>query len=65
MFEGGGFFDKLGIPTGAIIAFINGTPINNPNDIDAALISAQRGLIQMFAIAPDGSKVVFEFSLGT
>ena len=65
MFEGGGFFDKLGIPPGAIIAFINGTPINNPNDIDAALISAQRGLIQMFAIAPDGSKVVFEFSLGT
>lgn len=61
----GGFFDKAGISPGTIIAFINGQPINNSKDIDAAMISAQRGLVQLFAIAPDGSKVVFEFSLGT
>ncbi len=60
-----GFFDQAGIPPGTIIAFINGTPINNPKDIDMALLSAQSGMIQIFAIAPDGSKVVFNFSLGT
>jgi Do/DeqQ family serine protease len=61
----GGFFDQLGIPRGTIIAFINGKPINNPKDIDTALLSAQRGIIQILAIAPDGSRVVFNFSLGT
>ncbi len=60
-----GFFDQAGIPPGTIIAFINGTPINNPKDIDMALLSAQSGMIQILAIAPDGSKVVFNFSLGT
>lgn len=61
----GGFFNKVGILPGSIIAFINGTPINNPNDIDEALLSSQRSMIQILAIAPDGSKVVFNFSLGT
>jgi Do/DeqQ family serine protease len=61
----GGFFDQIGIPGGTIIAFINGSPINTPKDIDMALLSAQRGIIQILAIAPDGSRVVFNFSLGT
>ncbi|MEO8471242.1 MAG: trypsin-like peptidase domain-containing protein [Chryseolinea sp.] len=60
-----GFFNQAGIPTGTIIAFINGKPINNPEDIDKALLSAQSGRIQILAIAPDGSKVVFNFSIGT
>lgn len=61
----GGFFDQVGIPPGTIIAFINGRPIDTPQDIDQALIAAQRGMIQIFAIAPDGSRAVFNFSLGT
>ena len=61
----GGFFDQIGIPTGTIIAFINSKPINNSTDVDLALLSAQRGIIQIFAIAPDGSRVIFNFSLGT
>ncbi|NVO32061.1 trypsin-like peptidase domain-containing protein [Hymenobacter lapidiphilus] len=60
----GGFFDQVGIPSGTIIAFINGKSIKNPQDIDRALLSAQNGMIQMLAIAPDGSRVVFNFSLG-
>ena len=60
----GGFFDHIGIPSGTIIAFINGKSIRNPQDIDRALLSAQSGMIQMLAIAPDGSRVVFDFSLG-
>lgn len=61
----GGFFDHIGIPSGTIIAFINGKAISSPQDIDSALLAAQSGLIQLLAIAPDGSRVVFNFSLGT
>jgi len=60
-----GFFDQAGIPAGTIIVFINGKPTNNPEDVDTALLSAQSGMIQILAIAPDGSKVVFDFSIGT
>lgn len=38
---------------------------NNPKDADSAMLSAQSGTVQIFAIAPYGSKVVFNFSLGT
>jgi Do/DeqQ family serine protease len=61
----GGFFDQAGIAPSTIIVFINGKPINNPKDIDTALLTAQSGVIQILAIAPDGSKVVFDFSIGT
>jgi serine protease Do len=61
----GGFFDENEIPVGTIIAYINGRPINNSKDIDLAFLSAQRGIIQIFAIAPDGSKIIFNLSLGT
>jgi S1-C subfamily serine protease len=61
----GGFFDQVGVPAGSIIAYINGKAVDSPKDIDAALLSARRGMIQILAIAPDGSKVVFDFSLGT
>lgn len=61
----GGFFDQLGIPKGTIIAYINSKPINNSEDFDSALMSAQKGVLQIFAIAPDGSRVIFNVSLGT
>lgn len=61
----GGFFERLGIPAGTIIVIINGKPVNSPADIERSFLSARRGIIQIFAIAPDGSRVVFNFSLGT
>ncbi len=61
----GGFFDQIGVPRYTIIVYINGKPVDTPKDIDLALLSAQNGIIQMLAIAPDGSRVVFNFSLGT
>lgn len=61
----GGFFERVGIPPGTVIVFVNGKPVNSPQDIDAALLSARQGAVQILAIAPDGSKVVFDFSLGT
>ncbi|WP_018614315.1 trypsin-like peptidase domain-containing protein [Segetibacter koreensis] len=60
----GGFFDQLGIPPGTIIAYINGRQINDPEDIENALMAAKRTLVQILAIAPDGSKVAFNFSFG-
>ncbi|UOQ68876.1 S1C family serine protease [Hymenobacter volaticus] len=60
-----GFFDHLGIPSGTIIAFVNGKAVASPKDVEAALLSAQSGMVQMLAIAPDGSRVVFNFPLGT
>src|SRR5690606_42150137 len=60
----GGFFDRLGIPPGVIITYINGRAVNNPKDIDEALVSAKNKTVQILGIAPDGSRVAFNFSLG-
>ncbi len=62
--KSGGFFDQLGIPPGTIIAFINGVAINDQRDIDEALMNAQNSIIQILGIAPDGSRIAFNFSLG-
>jgi Do/DeqQ family serine protease len=61
----GGFFDQIGIPPGTIIVYINGKQINSPQDINRALIAAQNSRIQILGIAPDGSRIAFNFSLGT
>ncbi len=61
----GGFFEQIGIPKNTIIVFINGKPVDTSKEIDMALLSAQNGIIQILAIGPDGSRVVFNFSLGT
>ena len=60
----GGFFEQLGIPPGTIIAYINGRSVNSPSDIEQALVAARNSRIQILAIAPDGSKVAFNFSFG-
>lgn len=60
----GGIFDRLGIPTKTIIMYVNGVKVQSPEDIGNALIKAQNRPVQMLAIAPDGSKVAFTFSLG-
>lgn len=61
----GGFFDRAGVPAGTIIVVVNGRAVNNRNDVEQALLSARRGIIRMLAVAPDGSRVAFNFSLGT
>ncbi|MBG6233681.1 Do/DeqQ family serine protease [Pedobacter sp. CAN_A7] len=60
----GGFFSQIGIPAGTIIAYINGREVNTPADIEKALMAARNSKVQVFAIAPDGSRVVFELLLG-
>ncbi|MGB4401086.1 MAG: trypsin-like peptidase domain-containing protein [Daejeonella sp.] len=61
----GGFFNQLGIPPGSIIVYINGQTINRTEDIYEALVAAQNSRVQVLGIAPDGSKIAFNFSLGT
>ena len=60
----GGFFEQLGIPRGTIIAYINGRQVNSPDDIEEALVAAGNSRVQILAIAPDGSRVAFNFSFG-
>ena len=60
----GGFFDQVGIPPGTIIAYINGKAVSGAEEIDAALLAAQNTRIQIIGIAPDGSRIAFDFSLG-
>lgn len=61
----GGFFNQLGVPPGTIIVYINGKPVNSPQDIDTALKAAKASRLQILGIAPDGSRIAFNFSLGT
>lgn len=60
----GGFFYRLGIPPGTIIAFINGRSVSSPEDIEQALLEAQNARVQILGVAPDGSRIAFTFSLG-
>ena len=61
----GGFFHQLGVPPGTIIAYINGKPVGSPKDIDIALKAARNSRVQILGVAPDGSRIAFNFSLGT
>ena len=60
----GGIFDMIGIPPGTVIVYINGTAVNTPTDIDNALVEARNSKVQILGIAPDGSRIAFDFSLG-
>jgi serine protease Do len=60
----GGFFYQLGIPPGTIITYINGRAVSSPQQIEQALIAAQNARVQILGVAPDGSRIAFNFSLG-
>ena len=62
--EVGGFFYQLGIPAGTVIAFINGRAVSTPQEIEQALVAAQNSRVQILGVAPDGSRIAFNFSLG-
>jgi Do/DeqQ family serine protease len=60
----GGVFDMIGIPAGTIIVYINGKAMRSPKDIENALLEARNSKVQILGIAPDGSRIAFDFSLG-
>ncbi|HEY0896649.1 MAG TPA: hypothetical protein VGE15_08885, partial [Sphingobacteriaceae bacterium] len=59
----GGFFDEVGIPQGMIITTINGKPVNDNEDIDAALADRTNNMIRIAGVAPDGSNVIYNFQV--
>ena len=60
----GGIFDMIGVPPGTVIVYINGKAVRTPADIDKALVEARNSRLQVHGIAPDGSRIAFDFSLG-
>ena len=57
----GGFFEEVGIPQGMIITSINGKPVNDSEDVDAALANRTNNMIRISGVAPDGSNVIYNF----
>lgn len=60
----GGFFDYIGLPRGTVITGMGGAPVNSEADIRAALARAKNGVVRVDAVIPDGSRLVFNLSLG-
>lgn len=60
----GGFFEKVGIQPGSIIVSVNGTQVNTPIELNKTLMSATKGTIRIACITPEGSRVLFNLSLG-
>ena len=60
----GGFFDQVGIPKGTIIIRMNGRFVNSSADVDTALRSAKSGMVRVEGITPDGTRIMFNFSVG-
>ena len=60
----GGFFESAGVPRGTIITSVNGRPVNNTAELDAALGTSRSGMVRIDGITPDGTSFVFNFPLG-
>ena len=60
----GGFFEQIGIQPGSIIVSINGTAVNDPIALNKALMTAAKGVARVACITPNGSRVIFNISLG-
>ncbi|MCC8410775.1 trypsin-like peptidase domain-containing protein [Mucilaginibacter sp. UR6-1] len=59
-----GLFARIGIPTGTIILSINGGRITSVNEMAAAFKAARNGIVRFECVTPDGSRIVFNLSLG-
>ena len=60
----GGFFEQIGIQPGSIIVSVNGSYVNTPVELNKALMDATNGTVRIACITPDGSKILFNLSLG-
>ena len=49
---------------GTVITGMGGAPVNSEADIRAALARAKNGVVRVDAVIPDGSRLVFNLSLG-
>ncbi len=60
----GGLFAEIGIQKGSIILSINGGRIRSINDIQVAFSNASNGIARFECLTPEGSRIVFNLSLG-
>jgi serine protease Do len=60
----GGLFEQIGIQRGSIIISLNGNRINTSDDLSKAFKAANNGIVRFACITPDGSRIVFNLSLG-
>ncbi|MGY4536466.1 serine protease Do [Mucilaginibacter sp. UYNi724] len=60
----GGLFEQIGIQRGSIIISVNGNRINSSDDLSKAFKAARNGIVRFACITPDGSRIVFNLSLG-
>ncbi|RYY30560.1 MAG: PDZ domain-containing protein [Sphingobacteriaceae bacterium] len=60
----GGFFEQVGIEPGSVIVSVNGVEVNNPVELNKAFTNATPGTVRIACITPDGSKTIFNLSLG-
>ncbi len=57
----GGLFEYGGIEKGLVITEVNGTPVNNVDDIERALGRTQRGMVLVKSVPERGS--IYQFSI--
>lgn len=57
----GGLFDLYEVPRGLIITRINGKPVNNVDQIESALGSANNNMIRIEGVTQDGGMVQLSF----
>eukprot|EP01132_Coremiostelium_polycephalum_P017989 gene17989-21478_t len=59
--EPGKAFDSLDIPKGMVITTVNGKPVNNVKDVEAALPISKNGMTTISGVGQNGNNYTFSF----
>ncbi|MFD2163396.1 trypsin-like peptidase domain-containing protein [Paradesertivirga mongoliensis] len=62
--ERGSFFERYGLTRNTIITQVNGRPVNNAAELDAALALSRNGVARLEVISPEGMRYLVNFPLG-
>lgn len=54
----GGVFEYFGVERGLVITEVNGVPVNNVDEIEAALAKTKRNIVSLKGVPERGSTVV-------
>ncbi len=57
----GGIFDYFGVERGLVITEVNGKAVNSVDDVEAALGAAQRNIVRLKGVSPQGGAVQLSF----
>ena len=59
--ESGKIFDSLDVPKGMLITSVNGKPVNNVKDIEAALPTSKNGMTTIVGMSGPNQTFTFSF----